>query len=123
MLGTSSGSGGTPCSASTFSTKSRCSWRDHRLELALEVVGAHALGQLDLGRHHEVDAVGLAVDVVVDPLQLHLELVGREVERAEHAHAAGPAHRGDDVAAVAEGEDREFEAEIPGELRAHGARW
>ena len=116
---TSSGSGGTSCSASTFSTQSRCSWRDHLLELALEVVGVDALGQLDLGRHDEVDAVGLAVDVLVDPLQLDLELVGREVERAEHAHAAGPAHRGDDVAAVAEREDRELEAQVPGELGAH----
>ena len=40
---------------------------DHRLELALEVRGVDALGQLHLGRHHEVDAVGLAVDVLVDP--------------------------------------------------------
>ena len=116
----SSGSGGTSCSASTFSTKSRCSWRDHLLELALEVFGARRpSGSSHLGRHHEVDAVRLAVDVLVDPLQLDLELFGREVQRAEHAHAAGPADRGDHVAAVAEREDREFEAEVAGELRAH----
>ena len=92
---------------------------DHLLELALEVAGAHSLGQLHLGRHHEVDAVGLAVDVLVDPLQLDLELLRGEVERAEDAHAAGPADRGDHIATVAEREDRKFEAEVPGELGAH----
>ena len=54
-----------------------------------------------LHRHHDVDAVGPAVDVLVDPVQLELELLGRERERAEHAHAAGVGDRGDHVAAVA----------------------
>ena len=74
--------------------------RDHLLELVLEVFGLEAFGELHLGRHHEVDAVRLAVDVLVDPLQLDLELFGREVQRAQHAHAAGATHRGDHVAAM-----------------------
>ena len=46
---------------------------------------------------------------------------GVKYERAEHAHAAGPADGGDDVAAVAEREDRELEAQVPGESCAHAA--
>ena len=95
---------------------------DHLFELRLEVLGIHTFGQLDLGRHHEVDAVRLAVNVLFDPFQLDLELVGREVQRAQHAHASRPGHRGDDIAAMAEGEDGDVEAEVAGELRAHDAR-
>ena len=51
--------------------------------------------------HHRVDAVGHPVDVVVDPVELDLELLGAEAHRTEHAQAAGLAHRGDDVAAMA----------------------
>ena len=62
-------------------------------------------------RHHGVDAVGLAVDVLVDPVELDLELLGAEADGAEHAEAAGLAHRGDDVAAVREREDRVLDPE------------
>ena len=116
---TSSGSGGTSCSARIFSTQSRCSCVIMSSSVLLEVRGVDAFGQLHLRRHDEVDAVGLAVDVLVDPGQLDLELVGGEVQRAEHAHAAGPGDRGDDVAAVTEREDRELEAHFPGESCAH----
>ncbi len=95
--------------------------RDHVLELFLEVFRMHTFRQLDLGRHHEVDTVGLAVDVLLDPLQLDLELGGTEVQRAEHTHAAGAAHRGNNVAAVAERKDRELHAEVACERRLHGA--
>ena len=37
--------------------------------------------------HHGIDAVGLAIYVVVDPAQLEFQLFGREGERAEHSHA------------------------------------
>ena len=36
---------------------------------------------------------------------------GVKYERAEHAHAAGAADRGDHVAAVTEREDRKFDSE------------
>ena len=70
-------------------------------------------------RDHDVDAVRLAVHVLVDPLELELELLGRERERAEHADAAGVGDRGDDVAAVAEREDRELDPEPFAELVVH----
>ena len=53
-------------------------------------------------------------------LQLDLELLGREADRAEHAEAARLRDRGDDVAAVGEGEDRELDAEAVAELGVHG---
>src|SRR5262249_38297502 len=73
-----------------------------------------------LHRHHDVDAVGLAAHVLVDPGELHVELLGGVGERAEHAEAAGPAHRRRDVAAMGEGEDRELDAELLAQLVAHG---
>ena len=72
-----------------------------------------------LGRHREVDAVGLAVDVLVDPVELDLEPLGLVGQRAEHAEAAGVGDRGDDVAAVAEGEDRELDPEAVTDRCAH----
>jgi len=36
------------------------------------------------------DAVRLVADVLVDPLELDCELIGREADGAEHAEAAGP---------------------------------
>ena len=50
--------------------------------------------------------------MLVDPVQLDLELLGREADGAEDAEAAGLADGGDDVAAVGEGEDRELDAEL-----------
>ena len=85
--------------------------RDHLLELLAHPLRVELAGARVLRRHHDVDAVRLAVDVLVDPVQLDLELVGRERQRAEHAEAARLAHRGDDVAAVAEREDRQVDAE------------
>ena len=60
---------------------------------------------------HDVDAVGVVADVLVDPVQLDLELLGREADGAEHAEATGLADGDDDVTAVGEGEDRELDAE------------
>ena len=111
----SSGSGGMSCSASTFSTKSRfscgiiaSSWRSSS---AGSLSDAARLLEQRRG-HHEVDAVRAAVDVLVDPRSSSISSSsGVKYERAEHAHPARLAHRGDDVAAVAEGEDRELDAE------------
>ena len=89
---------------------------DHRLELLLRG-GRGAVGEV--GGHDDVDAVRLAVDVLVDPGQLDLELLGREGERAEDAEAAGLRDGGDDVAAVGEGEDGEFDAELVAEFGFH----
>ena len=72
-----------------------------------------------LHRHHDVDAVGLAVDMLVDPVQLDLELLGRERERAEYPETAGAADRGNDVSAVREREDGELDVELFGNRCAH----
>ena len=61
----------------------------------------------------------MVADVLVDPVQLDLELLGGEADGAEHAEAAGLAHRDDDVAAVGEGEDRELDAELVAERGVH----
>ena len=58
--------------------------------------------------------------LLVDPVELDLELLGREADGAEHAEAAGLADRDDDVAAVGEGEDRELDAEVVADGRVHG---
>ena len=93
--------------------------RDHVLEHRL--VEPALLGARIRHRHHHVDAVGLAADVLVDPAELHLELLrGGECERAEDAEAARAADGRHHVAAVAEGEDRELDAEGVAEAGAHG---
>ena len=51
-------------------------------QLALALVG-HLLGD------QQVDAVGLAFDMVVDPLEVDLELLRGVLHGAEHAQAAG----------------------------------
>src|SRR5207249_11318711 len=93
--------------------------RDHLLEDRL--VEPALLGAGVRLRHHDVDAIGLPAHVLVDPAELHLELLGGgEGERAEDAEAAGLAHRRHHVAAVAEGEDRELDAEGVADAGAHG---
>src|SRR3954447_10480549 len=67
-------------------------------------------GELVLG-NEDVDAVRLAVDVVVDPGELHLERLRREARATEDTEAACPAHRSDHVATVAEGEQREVDTD------------
>ena len=74
---------------------------------------------LELGRHDDVDAVGLAVDMVVDPAQFLLKLVRAECDTAQHAEATGVGHRGDNVATVTEGEERELDAELVADLCLH----
>ena len=94
---------------------------DHLAQLLLERAGVEVFAlPVVLAGDHDVDAVGLVADVLVDPLELDLELLGAEADGAEHAEAAGLADRDDDVAAVGEGEDRELDAESLAELGLHG---
>src|SRR5437763_3703827 len=67
-------------------------------------------GELVL-RYQDVDAVRLAVDVVVDPGELHLERLRREARAAEDTETTCAAHRGDHVATVTEGEQREVDTD------------
>ncbi len=64
-----------------------------------------------LGGHDQVDAVGTLADLVLDPRQVDLELLGRVGDGAEHTESTCLRHGGDDIAAVAEGEDRELDVE------------
>ncbi len=92
---------------------------DRGAQLRLELLGVELAHALVAARDHDVDAVGLAAHVLVDPLELDLELLRREAHRAEHAEAAGLAHGRDHVAAVAEGEDRELDPERLAYARTH----
>ena len=82
-------------------------------------VDMSAIHALVLVRDDDVDAVGVVADVLVDPVQLDLELLRGEADRAEHAEAAGLAHGDDDVAAVGEREDRELDAELVADGGVH----
>jgi hypothetical protein len=75
----------------------------------------------DCGRHYDIDAVRLPVDVLVDPLQLDLQLLCAERQRTQHAHASGAADRRHHVAAVAERKDRELNPEFVRKSRFHHA--
>ena len=89
---------------------------DHRLQ-----VDGLALGG-DLHRHHDVDAVGLAVGVVVEPAQRLLELLGLvEPHAAEDTETTGTRDRRGDVLGGGEGEDRVLDPEPVAELGAHGS--
>ncbi|MCY3730450.1 MAG: hypothetical protein OXF98_03845, partial [Rhodospirillaceae bacterium] len=57
-----------------------------------------------LGNDH-VDAVGIVADPRIDPVEFRRQGFGAHPAGAQHAHAAVVAHRGDDVAAMGEGED------------------
>ena len=94
--------------------------RDHRPQVLLELGRVELTHALVLAGDHDVDAVGLVADVLVDPRQLDLELLGGEAHGAEHAEAARLRDRGDDVAAMGEGEDRELDAELLGQFGLHG---
>src|SRR6266567_2052822 len=74
-------------------------------------IGQPSVAVETLDRHDHVDAVGLAVDVLVDPVQLELQLLGTERQRTQDAHATCPADRGGDITTVREGEDRKLDAE------------
>ena len=94
---------------------------DQGLEVGLELVGVGGAHALVLAGDHDVDAVGLVADVLVDPVQLDLELLRGEADGAEHAEAAGLGDGDDDVTTVGEGEDRELDAELLGQVGLHGS--
>ena len=77
------------------------------------------LGADVLGRQQQVDPVGFAAGLFLDPGQLVLQPSRTVRDRAEDAESAGVGHRGHDVAAVAEGADREFNAEHLGDSGPH----
>jgi len=62
-------------------------------------------------RDQHVEPIGLAVDVIVDPFQFLLDRFRRMRGGAEHAETAGAAYRCHHVAAMAEGQQRKFDAQ------------
>ena len=48
--------------------------------------------------------------MLVDPLEFHFQLLGREADRAEHPEAARSTHRSHHVAAVAESKNRQLDS-------------
>ena len=93
---------------------------DHRPQLGLELDRVDLVHALVLAGDDDVDAVGVVADVLVEPVQLDLELLGAEADRAENAETAGVGHRGGHVAAVGEGEDGELDPEAFAKLVVHG---
>jgi hypothetical protein len=91
--------------------------RDELDDVVERVAAARVAGVA--GGDDEVDAVGPVADLVLDPAQVDLELLGRVGDGAEHAQPTGLRHRGDDVAAVGEGEDRQVDGEQVGDGGAH----
>jgi hypothetical protein len=89
---------------------------EHLGQILRRHVGVHALV---LVGDDDVDAVGVVTDVLVDPVQLDLELLGREADGAEHAETTGLGHRDDDVTAVGEREDRELDPQFVADGSAH----
>ena len=77
------------------------------------------LGADVLGRQQQVDPVGLAAGLLLDPGQLVLQPLGAVRDGAEDAEPARVGHRGHDVAAVAESADGEFNAEHFGDSGSH----
>jgi len=93
---------------------------DRRAQHLLELLGVDLAHALVLAGDDDIDAVRPVTHVVVDPLALDLELVGREPDGSQHAQSAGTADGRNDVAAVAEGEDRELDPETVTQIGTHG---
>ena len=74
-------------------------------------------------RVEDVDAVGPAVDVLVDPLQLGVDALGAHPRHAEDAEPAGLGNRDDDVAAMREGKDRDLDPEHLAKTAVHARSW
>jgi hypothetical protein len=89
----------------------------HVAQLVCGEICVHALVLI---RDDDVDAVGVIADVLVDPVQLYLELLGTEADGTQDAEATRFGHGHHDVATVGEGEDREFDAELVTDWGAHG---
>ena len=91
---------------------------EQRIEGDVETAG---LGADVLRWQQQVDAVRLVTDLVLDPAELGLEHAGRVPDRPQDAQPSGLRDGGDHVAAMAERQDRELDAEHLGDSRAHVA--
>jgi hypothetical protein len=90
------------------------------LLVELRRVEAAPIATDELRRQQQVDAVGLAVDLLLDPVELHAQGVEGVPRHAEHAETAGLRHGSRHIAAMGEGEDGKLESHVLGELGPHG---
>jgi hypothetical protein len=78
-------------------------------------------------RQQQVDAERHVAELPAEPDELLVEVVDAAVTGTEHAHAAGPRHRGDNLLGVREREQRLLDLEQFGDLRVHrrvpSSRW
>ena len=88
-MASSSGRSGTPWSLEDLLDELAVLLRDHGPQVGLELGRVDLAHALVLAGDDDVDAVGLVADVLVDPVELDLELLGTEPDRAEHPEAAG----------------------------------
>ena len=79
-------------------------------------IGVHALVLIG---NHDVHAVRMVADPLVDPVEFDLELLRRVADGAEDSVPTRLAHRDHDVAAVGEREDRELDAELVAKGSVH----
>ena len=86
-----------------------------RLTVEAPLVGAGVLH-----REEEVDAVGSAPHLLLDPAEVDLELLRGVCDRSQHTEAACIRDGGDDVTAVAERQDRELDPEDVADPGPHG---
>ena len=82
---------------------------NQRSDVVERVAAAFVAGVLR--RHDQVDTVRAVADLRLDPGQVDLELLGRMGDGAEDSETTRLGDGGDDVTAVAEGEDRELDVE------------
>ncbi len=93
--------------------------RDHRPQIRLELGGIELAHALVVAGDDDVDAVRTVADVLVDPVEFDLELLGTEPDRAQHPEPTRLRHCCHHVAAVGEREDRELDPELPGHFGLH----
>src|SRR5205807_8845538 len=85
----------------------------------LAAIEPSLLGAGELLGYEQVDPVGLALYLLLDPTEVDIELLGTVGDGAEHAAPAGIADRGDHVTTMTEAEDGDVDTDEIGCRCAH----
>src|SRR5262249_19932491 len=107
--------------AHEFHSIVRRQWRDARpieqlaYEFALfgreDLIGiAHIVERRESSRKYDIDAIGLSLNMLVDPFQGNFKLIGRHPGGAKDAHAPCSRSFDDDVTAVRECENGQVDS-------------
>ncbi len=106
---------GHPVAGQQVSDEPSVPFRDHRLDVRL----GDALDLL--GGHDDIEAVGLAVGVPVQEVEVAFEVVGVGVaDGPEHAETAGSGDRRGDLGERREAEDGVLDSQLAAQFRLHG---